>query len=121
MPTEFHQIQSNSHRGRTVDYLERSTSRDSQGDEQTSILSETTVKAIVKQATKLSSSTQVPDLNETQVGELPDNAYIVITEDLDISKEDAFRFEGFTHEIHRIIDRQGDESRDKGKVVIVTR
>jgi len=121
MPTEFHQVQSNSHRGRQVEYLERDTQRNSEGDEEETIVSRTTVKAIVIQATDIQASTTVPELNDTMVGELPDNSYILTVEDLNISKEDGFEWDGEVADVHRIIDRQGDQSQNKGKVVIVTR
>lgn len=102
MPTEFHQIQSNSHRGRQVEYLERDTQRNSEGDEEETIVSRTEIKAIVIQVTDLQASTTVPELNDTMVGELPDNSYILTVEDLALSKEDAFEWDGQVAELSLI-------------------
>jgi len=121
MPTDFHQIQSNSHRGRTVTFKNQDTVRNSEGDEEVTVNSTNDVQSQIIQATNLSPSTTVPDLNETMVGELPDNSYILRVPDISVDKEDVVNFDGQDHDIHRIVDLQGDDSQKKGKVIIVTR
>ena len=110
-----HYRQAASQNGREVTYQERTFDTDKRGDEVYTVNNSKTVPVKIKGSDNISKT----DLQILDIGKLPEDAKVLMVEDLGADKNDAFKWDDQVYDIFKIADHYGEGGNKVGQRILV--
>lgn len=101
--------------GQEVEYQDRSYGSDKKGESSYTVNNTEQVPAKIKGEDNISKS----DLAILDIGKLPEDALILMVEDLGVDKNDAFVIDGDSYEVFKVADHYGSSGKKAGQRILV--
>lgn len=112
---ESHYRQAAHANGRKVTYKERSLNTSKKGEEVYGVQDSTEVWAKIKGEDNISQM----DLDLLDIGQPPEDAKVLMLEDVGVGQNDAFEFNSTTYEVYKVADHFGESGEKVGQRVLV--
>lgn len=110
-----HYRQAADQNGQDVEYQERTYDTGPKGESEYTIQNTETVPAKITGEDNISKT----DLAVLDIGKLPEDALVLMVENLDVDKNDAFKVDGEVYNIFKIADHYGEGGQKIGQRVLI--
>jgi len=112
---ENHYRQAGSQNGSSVTYQSRSHDTTPKGDSTYTVESSEEVPVKIRGEDNISKT----DMKILDIGKIPENAKILMLQNVDVDKNDAFEFDSTTYEVFKVADHYGEGGKKIGQRVLV--